>query len=296
MAGAVDVGTVEELQQAARVGSRRSLLRQLLRDRTAVLGLVILAVLVLAALLAPWLAPHDPVAQDVANRYASPSWTHPLGTDQLGRDVASRLLFGGRISLFSSISVGAVILALGVAIGTISGFVGGWLDDLLMRVVDVLLAFPSFLLALAVVGILGPGLTNLALGLIVVWWAQFARISRGLVLAARERPHVEAARALGLPARRVAVRHVLPSVLASVIVLWTLETGRLLLALSALSFLGLGVQPPTPEWGAMLNEARGALARAPQLMFYPGALITLAALGFNLLGDGLRDVLDPTIR
>lgn len=296
MADVVRYGPPERLRGAPAIGRGKLLLRQLVRDRTALLGLAILAALVLVTLFAPLLAPHDPVAQDVTDRYASPSWNHPLGTDQLGRDVLSRLLFGGRISLLSSLVIGAVILLIGVTVGAIAGFVGRWVDDLLMRVVDVLLAFPSFLLALAVVGILGPGLTNLALGLVAVWWAQFARISRGLVLAVRERPYVESARALGLPARRVAVRHVLPGVLSSVIVLWTLETGRLLLALSGLSFLGLGVQPPTPEWGAMLNEARGALARAPQLMLYPGALITLAALGFNLLGDGLRDVLDPTVR
>lgn len=297
MAGAAtDVAAPGRARRAARAVTGRPLVRGLLRDRTALLGLAILLLLGLVALLAPWLAPHDPAAQDVTNRYASPSATHLLGTDQLGRDEFSRLLVGARISLTSSVVIGGVILVIGVAVGTISGFVGGKVDGLLMRVVDVLLAFPSFLLALAVVGVLGVGLVNLALGLVVVWWAQFARIARGLVLSARERPFVEAARALGLKPWRVATRHVLPSMVAPVLVLWTLETGRLLLALSALSFLGLGVQPPTPEWGAMLNEARDHLARAPQLMVYPGLLITLAALGFNLLGDGLRDVLDPTLR
>ncbi|MDP8969710.1 MAG: ABC transporter permease [Actinomycetota bacterium] len=289
-------GEVDRLQRPARLASRRSLLRQLVADRTALAGLVILAVLFLLAVLAPWIAPYDPAAQDVIDRYAHSSAAHLLGTDHLGRDELSRLLYGARVSLFSSVAVGLGILLVGLVIGLVTGFVGGKLDGVIMRVVDVFLAFPTFLLALAVVGVLGPGLTNLALALVLVWWAQYARVVRGLVLSAKERPFVEAAQALGLRPRRVALRHVLPTVLAPVVVLWTLETGRLLLGIAALSFLGLGVQPPTPEWGAMLSEAANHLARAPRLMVYPGALITLAALGFNLVGDGLRDILDPTLR
>lgn len=287
---------LDELQAAAALMPRESLVRLLLRDRTATAGLAILAVLAAAALLAPWLAPHDPAVQDVINRYASPGGEHLLGTDHLGRDVLSRLLLGARYSLFTAMAAGTAVLLIGMLIGLVSGFVGGWVDGMVMRAVDVLLAFPSFLLALAVVGALGPGLVNLMLAFVFVWWANYARIVRGLVLSVKERPYVESARALGLRGRRVALRHVMPSVLAPVVVLWTLQSGRLLLALSALSFLGLGVQPPTPEWGAMLNEARDFLARAPQLMVYPGLLITVAALGFNLVGDGLRDVLDPTLR
>lgn len=293
---ATDIRVAERVRHSAlRMVAPGSLFRQLARDRTAVVGMVILVLLGLMAVFAPWLAPYDPTAIDVPNRFAPPSPAHPLGTDNLGRDELSRLLIGTRLSLVSAVVVGTIILVLGVAVGLVAGFVGGKLDGLVMRVVDVLLAFPSFLLALAVVGVLGVGLVNLALGLIVVWWAQFARIARGLVLSARERPFVESAHALGLRNRRVALHHVLPTVVAPVVVLWTLETGRLLLALSALSFLGLGVQPPTPEWGAMLNDARDQLARAPELMVYPGMLITLAALGFNLLGDSLRDALDPTV-
>lgn len=286
----------DELQTAAALVPRESLGRLLLRDRTAMAGLAILATLVVAAALAPWVSPYDPVAQDVVSRFAPPSAEHLLGTDHLGRDVLSRLLYGARYSMFAALAVGTAVLGIGLAIGLVSGFIGGWLDGLIMRVVDVLLAFPSFLLALAVVGALGPGLVNLMVALVLVSWASYARIVRGLVLSVREEPYVEAATALGLRSRRVAIRHVLPSVLAPVVVLWTLQSGRLLLAISALSFLGLGIQPPTPEWGAMLNEARTYLARAPQLMVYSGTLITLAALGFNLVGDGLRDVLDPTLR
>lgn len=284
---------VERLRDPELVLARRSLVHQLVRDRTALMGLMILAVLGGLALLAPLVAPHDPAAQDVLDRYAAPSLEHPLGTDQLGRDELSRLLYGGRTSLLTSIALGAGILVIGLAVGTVSGFAGGIIDGAVMRVIDVLLAFPNFLLVLVVVGALGPGLVNLSIAFLVAGWVGYARVVRGLVLAAKERPFVEAARALGLRPRRVALGHVLPNVLAPVIVLWTLRTGQLLLALAALSFLGLGVQPPTPEWGAMLNDARDSLAQAPMLMVYPGALITIAALGFNLLGDGLRDVLDP---
>lgn len=284
---------VERLRDPELVSARRSLVHQLMRDRTALMGLMILTVLGGLALLAPLVAPHDPAAQDVLDRYAAPSLEHPLGTDQLGRDELSRLLYGGRTSLLTSIALGAGILVIGLAVGTTSGFAGGIIDGAVMRVIDVLLAFPNFLLVLVVVGALGPGLVNLSVAFLVAGWVGYARVVRGLVLAAKERPFVEAARSLGLRPRRVALGHVLPNVLAPVIVLWTLRTGQLLLALAALSFLGLGVQPPTPEWGAMLNDARDSLAQAPMLMVYPGALITLAALGFNLLGDGLRDVLDP---
>ena len=173
---------------------------------------------------------------------------------------------------------------------------GGFVDGLLMRIVDVLLAFPSLLLALAVAGTLGPGLTHLALAVIAIWWVDYARLVRGLVLAVKEQPFIEAARALGVTPWRIAVRHVVPNIASPVIVLVTLQTARLLLALASLSFLGLGVSPPTAEWGAMLNEGRAFLSDAPELMLWPGLAITITALGLNLLGDGLRDLLDPSLR
>lgn len=284
------------LQRPPVVTVPEGLLRRLTRDPTAMVGLVILGVLLALALGAPWLAPQHPATQDVLNRFAPRSAEHLLGTDHLGRDVLSRLLHGARISLGVSVLLGTAVLAIGVVVGTVAGFAGGLVDGLIMRLVDVLLAFPNFLLVLVVVGALGPGLANLAIAFAVAGWVGYARIVRGLVLSVRERPYVEAARALGLPRRRVVMRHVLPSVLGPVTVLWTLRTGQLLLALAAFSFLGLGVQPPAPEWGAMLNEARDSLSRAPRLMVYPGMLITLAALAFNLVGDGLRDALDPALR
>jgi len=271
------------------------MLRHLVSDRTALAGLLLLVLMFTTAAAAPLVAPRDPNEQDVANRYAPVSFEHPLGTDNLGRDELSRLIYGARVSLFTSLGVGVAILAIGMVVGSIAGFAGGILDGLLMRIVDVLLAFPSLLLALAITGMLGPGLLHLMIGMVAVWWTDYARMMRGLVLSMRERPFVESAQAVGLPGRLVAIRHVLPNIVGPVIVLGTLQTGRLLLALSALSFLGLGVQPPTAEWGAMLSEGQQYLASAPQLMVYPGIAITLAALGFNLLGDGLRDVLDPTM-
>lgn len=273
-----------------------SLPRRLVRDRTALVGFVILAVLFAAALLAPVLTPHDPAATHIGERFASPSLEHPLGTDHLGRDELTRILFGARVSLLTVIAVGLATLAIGTTIGLISGFLGGLVDGAIMRVVDVLLAFPSLLLALVVTGFLGPGLLNLALAVTLVAWVDYARVVRGLVLGVKERLYVESARALGLPPHTVALRHVLPNIVGPVIVLATLQSGQLLLALAALSFLGLGVSPPTAEWGTMLNEAKNYLAVAPELMVYPGLAIAIAGLGFNLLGDGLRDVLDPTLR
>jgi peptide/nickel transport system permease protein len=285
-----------QLEAPAVVLPRRSLARELLRDRTALLGLVILVVVFGAALAAPVVATHNPVDQDVANRYAPMSGEHLLGTDNLGRDEFSRIVHAARYSLLTAFAVGIAILVIGIAIGTLSGFAGGIVDGFIMRVVDVFWTIPPLLLALVVAGMLGPSLVNVAIALTVVYWMSYARVTRGLVLSAKERPYVESARALGLPPHRVAIRHILPNIVSPVIVLGTLETGRILLALAALSFLGLGIQPPTPEWGAMLNEGRDYLARAPQLMVYPGLVITITALGFNLLGDGLRDVLDPTLK
>jgi peptide/nickel transport system permease protein len=280
----------------ALITDRPSLARQLVRDRTALAGFVIVVVVTAVALGAPLLAPHDPSSQDVFNRLQSPSLHHLLGTDNLGRDEFSRILYGARVSVLTTLAVGAGILVIGVAVGLLSGLAGGFVDGLVMRVVDVLLAFPSLLLALAVAGTLGPGLLHLALAMTAVWWVDYARLVRGLVLGVKQLAFVESARALGLGPVRIAVRHVLPNIAAPVIVLATLQTARLLLALAALSFLGLGVSPPTPEWGSMLNDGKDFLATSPELMLWPGLAITIAALGLNLLGDGLRDVLDPNLR
>lgn len=274
---------------------RGSLLRRLLRDPLAMVGLLLVSVFVLAAVSAPLLAPYDPSAVDATNRLQGSSWQHLLGTDQLGRDTFSRLLFGARWSLGTAVAATAIVITIGVIVGTASGYCGGRLDTVLMRVVDVLLAFPSLVLYLAIVGTLGPGLKNVMIALVVITWDEYARVVRGLVLALRERGFVRASLALGARDRRLVVRHILPNVVPPVVVLASLQTGKLILALAALGFFGLGVKPPTPEWGSMINQSRLFLQTAPELMIWPGLAISLTVIGLNLLGDGLRDVLDPRL-
>jgi peptide/nickel transport system permease protein len=267
--------------------------RRLKRDRAAVFGFIIVLVFVTLAVLAPFIAPHNPAAQHLNERLISPNLIFPLGTDNLGRCLLSRLLFGAQISLGSAIIASLLSLGIGVIAGVLSGYFGGWVDTVFMRIVDLILAFPLLVLALAITGMIGIGMISVLIGIVSVWWASYARIVRSLVLSVRERPFIEAARATGVSPFKIITRHVLPNVITPVIVLATLEMGNLILAVAGLSFLNLGVQSPTPEWGAMLNEGRLFLRRAPQLMIYPGLMISLTVLGFNLLGDGLRDALDP---
>ena len=264
-----------------------------LARRSTLAGLGIVAVLGTVACLAPWLAPHDPILVDAASGFAGPSAVHWLGTDNLGRDVLSRLVYGARWSLGIVVVATLVVITVGVTVGIAAGYVGGLVDDVLMRIVDTLLSVPSLLLGLAIVGTLGPGIGTLTIGLASIWWVSHARVVRGLVLGLRERAFVDAARALGATDRCIIVRHILPAILPAVTVLASLEMGELVLAISGFSFLGLGVQPPTPEWGGMLNDGRAFFFTAPQLMLYPGLAISVAVLGFNMLGDGLRDALDP---
>ncbi|HEV2768196.1 MAG TPA: nickel transporter permease [Acidimicrobiales bacterium] len=281
------------LEDADEVETGPGVFRRLLRDRLAVVGLALVTLFTLAALFAPVLAPHDPNAVDAVDRLAPSSWEHPLGTDELGRDTLSRILYGARWSVGTAAVAAVIIMVIGVVVGTLAGYFGGVLDTLIMRVVDVLLAFPSFVLYLAILGTLGPGLRNLMIALVVITWDEYARVVRGLVLSLRERGFVRASLALGASDRRLMVRHILPNVVPPVVVLASLQTGKLILALAALGFFGLGVQPPTPEWGTMINQSRLFLQTSPALMIWPGLAISLTVLGFNLLGDGLRDVLDP---
>lgn len=267
--------------------------RALSRPSTA-FGAAIVVALCLVALLAPAIAPFDPTLVDAAGGFASPSAAHWLGTDNLGRDLLSRLLLGARWSLSIVLVATLLIMSVGVVIGVTAGYAGGIVDDVLMRLADTVLSVPSLLLGLALVGTLGPGVWSLMIGVASIWWVGHARIIRGLVLAHRERGFVEAARALGARDIRIVTSHVLPGILPAVVVLATLEMGELVLAISSFSFLGLGAQPPTPEWGAMLNDARNFFFTAPQLMLYPGVAISITVLGFNLVGDGLRDALDRT--
>jgi peptide/nickel transport system permease protein len=260
------------------------------------LGLGLVIAFAFAAVAAPVLAPNDPTLPHPGQSLAGPSAQFPLGTDNLGRCVLSRLLYGSRLSLGTAAIATLLIMTIGVVLGVVSGYYGGAVDGVLMRIVDVLLAFPSLVIALAIAGVLGPGMINAMVGLVSVWWVGYARVVRGVALTVRERPYIEAARTIGASNRRILWRHVLPNVVPPIIVLATLEMGQLILAIAGLNFLGLGAQPPSPEWGAMLNEGRPFLQTAPQLMISPGLAISLVVLGFNLLGDGLRDLLDPRLK
>ncbi|XVH30356.1 nickel transporter permease [Haloferacaceae archaeon DSL9] len=271
--------------------SRR--LRQFLSNPLNVFGLGVVAGLTAMALVGPIFAPYEPTSQELANRLHSPSAAHPLGTDQLGRDILSRMMYGARISLGIAVAVTAIRLVLGTVIGLIAGYVGGWIDEALMRLVDVQLAFPGLILALVIAGILGPSLRNVMIALAVVGWASYARVVRSSVLSTKEREFVKAAQLMGVSRTHVVLRHLLPNVASPVIVLATLNLGTVVLATAGLSFIGLGAQPPTPEWGTMLSEGRHHLHDAWWIANVPGAAIMLTVFGFNVLGDGLRDLLDP---
>lgn len=267
--------------------------RRLARDGSALFGLVILIVILLVAVFAPLIAGADPLAIDPVNKFKPPSIEFPFGTDNVGRSIFARIVYGARLTLGVGLAAMALILAMGVLVGVVSGLAGGGIDNFLMRTVDILLAFPSLILALAIVGMLGPSLQNVLIGIVAVGWVNYARLVRGLVLSVKERDFVLAAQCLGVPARRIGWSHILPNVLSPIVVLASLEMGTLLLALAALSFLGLGAPAPTPEWGRMLSDARPFFASQPHVMFFPGLMIFLVVLAFNLLGDGMRDALDP---
>ena len=275
---------------------RRGRWHALLREPGTALGLILVASLLLAGLVAPWSPLADPTEINLPDRLLSPSPEHLLGTDHLGRDTFSRLVHGARATLLAAAATLVLSMTIAVTVGMLSGYYGGWPDTALMWVVDLLLAFPSLILALAVAGALGPGLLNVLLAVGAVWWVGHARIIRGITLGEREMAYVTAARASGASDRRIILRHIAPNILGPIVVLASLDIGWIILGIAGLSFLGLGAQPPTPEWGAMLSDARPHLQTAPHLILLPGAAIFVAVLGFNLLGDGLRDLLDPRIR
>jgi len=271
-------------------------MRALLRSRTGLLGAVLLALFVAAAILAPFLPVPAPTRPDLMARLAPPAWgAHPLGTDQLGRDILSRILYGSQVTLL--VAAAAVLLGgvVGVGLGILAGYAGGWTDRILMRVVDMQLAVPLMLLALLVVATLGPSLQNIVLVLALTCWVRYARIVRGQVLALRDREFMLAVRAAGAGPVRAMLRHILPNVLTPVLVVGTLELARVILLEAALSFLGLGVQPPFPSWGRMLAEGRNYMASAWWIAAFPGLAIMLTVLAVNLLGDWLRDHFDPRL-
>jgi peptide/nickel transport system permease protein len=288
-------------EQDERFRPTRDVVRRLLRHRGAVAGLLIILLFFGAALLAPSLSPYDPLAQNLDRRLQRPSPAHPLGTDDFGRDVLSRVMYGARISLtVGFMSVGMAVVG-GLLLGLVAGLytTGRWgrvLDIIIMRTGDILLAFPAVLLAIAIVTAFGPGLRNAMLAIAIIYLPRFIRIVRASTLVEKEQTYVEAAHALGMSHRRLLFRHLLPNVIPPVIVQATLGLAEAIIEAAALSFLGLGATPPTPEWGAMLSEGRSYLRLAPWVTFFPGMAIFLIVVSFNLLGDGLRDALDPRLR
>jgi peptide/nickel transport system permease protein len=267
--------------------------KRLKKHKLAVAGLVIILALSLIALFAPFIAPHDPNKLHLAHRLLSPGGDYPMGTDNLGRCLFSRLVFGSRVTLLAGFCVVGITSTVGVVLGIIAGYRGGLIDEFIMRCVDVLLAFPGIILALVIAGIMGPSLFNVMFALSLIGWTSYARVVRGAVLSVKEREFVEAARSLGASDNRIMLRHILPNVLAPVIVMATLGMAHVILSAAALSFLGLGVQPPNAEWGSMLNAGRIFMRTAPHMTVFPGLAIMLTVLAFNFLGDGLRDALDP---
>jgi peptide/nickel transport system permease protein len=252
-------------------------------------GAVIVGLAVLVAVIGPWVVPFDPSAQELALRLEGPGPVHWLGLDELGRDILARVVSGARVSLFVGLVVVSVSASIGAVMGSLAGYYGGIVDEIISRIIDILLAFPGLLLAIALVAVLGPSLTNVALALSLIGWVGYARVVRAQVLQAREFEYVASARAIGAATPRILIRHVLPAALPALIVQATLGMGGAILSEAALSFLGLGVQPPTPSWGAMLNYGRAHVFDAPHLTVFPGIAIALVVLGLNLLGDRLRE-------
>ncbi len=269
--------------------------RFLQQNPLATLGVILFTAWILISLLAPFIAPYAPLEQDIVNRLQGPSERHWFGTDQLGRDVFSRVLYGGRLSLPAGVMVVIVAGIIGTAVGALAGFVGGWFDELAMRATEVFLAFPTIILAMAVAAALGPSLVNAIVAMVVVWWPNYARVVRSLVLGVKSQEFVEAARALGVPDGRILWRTVLPNCLAPAVVLATIDLGNAILVFAGLSFLGLGPEPSTPEWGRMVADG---IAYFDQwwMAAFPGLAIFTVVIAFNFLGDGIRDALDPRLR
>ncbi|HSF18984.1 MAG TPA: ABC transporter permease [Vicinamibacteria bacterium] len=269
--------------------------RRFRRNRASVFSAAVIFVFGITAIFAPWLSPYGPLEQDLENNYAGPSPSHLLGTDDLGRDILSRLIYGSRVSLFIALSSVGLGLVVGTMLGLVAAYYRGVVDSIIMRVMDVLLALPSILLGIAIVVVLGNGVRNTVIAVAVFSVPTFARLVRGSALSILERDYVMAIRALGASVRRIVLGHVLPNALTPLVVQSTLQLGVAILIASGLSFLGLGVQPPDPEWGAMLSKGRELVRSTPVAAFAPGFAITLVVLSFSLLGDGLRDALDPTM-
>jgi peptide/nickel transport system permease protein len=274
----------------------RRALRRLMRRKGAIFGLVVIALFIGFALFAPLLSPYDPIAQSWSSVRKAPSWLHWFGTDEVGRDLLTRVIYGARASLLAGVISVTIALSVGVPLGLSAGYLGGWFDALISRITDAMLACPFLILAIALAAFLGPSLGNAMIAIGVTTTPIFVRLTRGQVMAVKVEDYVEAARAIGNPRWRIALFHILPNILPALLVQATLSIAAAIIAEAALSFLGLGQQPPAPSWGSMLNSAQRFLTNAPWMAIWPGLAIFLTVLSFNLVGDGLRDALDPRER
>jgi peptide/nickel transport system permease protein len=297
----VDAATRSNTKGAAKprgraAGGWRSILRPALRNGLVLFGAGIIALMAVLAVCAELVAPYDPTEMKVVDALKAPSRAHPFGTDRFGRDVLSRTIYGSRIALGVALSSITMAMLVGSVLGLVGGFVGGWSDLAIGRLMDILFSFPTLVLAIAISAMLGPGLNNAVLAIAVVYAPLFCRVARGPVIAEKGKEHVAAAIGLGAGSSRVIFRHILPNVLAPLIVQGSVALAFAILIEASLSYVGLGTQPPDPSWGTMLNEGRSYLETAPWMSIFPGIAIMLGVLGFNLLGDGLRDVLDPKLR
>jgi peptide/nickel transport system permease protein len=292
----MDDALTARLDRVPALSSRARTRMALMRSPLTVAGFILIFIFAVSALLAPLIAPYGPIEQILSERLQPPSLTHLLGTDQLGRDLFSRLLFGARISLTVGVVVVASAGAFGTSIGLIAGYAGGIVDEVLMRVTDIFFAFPPLILAMAIAGALGPNLNNAMIAIAVVLWPVYARLVRGQVLSLREREFIQAARCVGASTPRILWRHLLPNTLAPLLVQASFDLGGAILSIAGLSFIGFGAQPPTPEWGVMISEGRKFISTQPWLSLFPGLAILFSVAAFNLIGDGLRDALDPRLR
>ena len=270
--------------------------KKIFKNKLTVIGFIIVLAFIFVALLAPYLAPYNVYTQDLNNRLIPPEKGHIMGFDDLGRDILSRVIYGSRISLKVGIFTVTISTIFGIFVGSIAGYFGGRVDETIMRVIDILLAFPGILLAIAIISILGPGLNNVIIALCLVGWVTYARLVRGQILSIKENEYVLAVKALGASTPRILVFHIIPNIISPVMIQATLGIAGAIVGEASLSFLGLGTQAPTPSWGSMLNDGRRFILNAPHMTTFPGIAIMLVVMGFNFLGDGLRDILDPKMK
>jgi len=287
---------VKRQEYQARAKELRFVLYRVRRSPLTIVGFIFILLISCVAIFAPWLATHNPLKTDISHKLEPPSPSHLFGTDQLGRDVFSRVVYGSRISLQAGLTIVGIAMVVGILLGSVAGYFGGWIDEVITRVTDIFLSLPGLVLALVVAAALGPSLTNNVIALSAVWWPWYTRLVRGQILSIKENPYVEAARAAGASNLRIIFSHVLPNCISPIIVLATLDMGFAILASSGLSFIGLGAQPPIPELGAMLSEARNYIRESWWFPVFPGLAVSITVLAFNLVGDGFRDILDPKFR